>query len=170
MNVVITLPKHLIEAILWGEKSYEIRSSLPSHFDEKKDVVFVVQKSTRVIPLYFTIKTFYGYSKLEDVNTILSERAAVSPSFIEKYRQGKRRIYAWVIGCACKVSCPTDLYTDLKIDKNPQSFIYRDYEWRQVQFKSYVWLTKPKNALITLIPTIEYDQYMRSLSSANLTT
>ena len=166
MNVVITLPKTLIEAILWGEKSFEIRSKLPLHFDEKKDVVFVVQKGTKEIPIYFTIKTFYGYSILEDVNSILAKHAFVPYSFIEKYRQSKKRVYAWVIGCACKVSCPSDLYNDLKIAKNPQSFIYRDYEWRQVQFKSFVWLTKPKNALTTLKPTIEYDHYMRSLSSA----
>lgn len=170
MNVVITLPEKLIKAILLGVKSYEIRSKLPLHFDETKDVIFVVKKGSKEIPIYFTIKTFYGFSKIEDVTSYLAIHAAVSPTFIEKYRQGKRRIYAWVIGCACKVDCPSCLYSDLKINKNPQSFIYRDYEWRQISFGSYIWLTKPKNKYTALKPNIEYDNYMLSLSSAKPST
>lgn len=170
MNVVITLPEKLIKAILMGVKSYEIRSKLPLYFNEKKDVVFVVKKGSKEIPIYFTIKTCYGFSENEDVTNSLAIHAAVSPVFIEKYRQGKRRIYAWVIGCACKVNYPFGLYATLKIDKNPQSFIYRYYDWRQIAFNSYIWLTKPENKYSALIPTKEYDNYMRSLSSAKPST
>lgn len=180
MNVVITLPKHLIKAIIMGEKFFEIRSSVPLHFDEKKDVIFVVQKGSKLVPLYFTIIRFCGFrnsSSKKRSNTLyfdeckfLAEKAAVSVEYINNYSKNKEKIYAWVIGCACKVYCPADLYSDLKIDKNPQSFIYRDYEWRKVEFKSWVWLHKPRYSAIFLIPSLEYKRYLRSLSSAKPST
>lgn len=169
MNVVITLPEHLIKAIITGEKFCEIRTKLPLRFDKTKDVVFVVQKSTKKVPLYFTIVYIFHYNssnnKTLKTDKYLAEKAAVSVDYIKKYRKDKK-IYAWVIGCACKVSYPSYLYTDLKIEKNPQSFIYRDYEWRKVHFKSYVWLQIEH----TLRPTVEYKKYYRSLSSAKPTT
>lgn len=169
MNIVITLPEHLIKAIMMGEKSCEIRSKLPLYFERHKDVVFVVQKGTKQIPIYFTITTWVDYTKIDDINS-LAKNAAVSPIFVEKYRESKRRIYAWLIGCACIVDCPSDLYSDLNIVKNPQSFIYREFEWRKVTFKSFEWLNWPRMSFAALIPPLEHDRYMRSLSSAKPST
>lgn len=169
MNVVITLPEHLIKAIICGEKFIELRSKIPLRFDMTKDVVFVVQKGSHKVPMYFTITRFFGYYGLNDAK-YLAKEAAVTVDYINKYRKDKKQIYAWVIGCACKVDCPFSLYSDLKINKNPQSFIYRDYEWRQIAFNSYEWLTKPAYFSQKLVPTIEYDRYMRSLSSAKPST
>lgn len=169
MNVVITLPEHLIKAIIWGEKFFEIRYKKPLRFDKNKDVVFVAQKGSKKVPLYFTIQSFVYYDGISD-RKYLAKKAAVSVDYIDKYLKGKKVICAWVIGCACKVDCPLSLYSDLKINKNPQSFIYRDYEWRQIDFKSYEWLTKPGYFSQKLIPTLEYDNYMRSLSSAKPST
>ena len=170
MNVVITLPKHLVKAIIAGEKFCEIRTKFPLRFDWTRDVVFVVQKRTKKVPLYFTIEYIFQFSSSNNRTTktekYLAEKAAVSLDYIKNYRKGKEKIYVWVIGCACKVSCPSYLYTDLKIEKNPQSFIYRDYEWRKVHFKSYVWLEKTH----TLRPGVEYKKYYRSLSSAKPST
>lgn len=166
MNVVITLPDHLIRAIIMGEKFFEIRSKKPLHFDNTKDVVFVVQKGSKKVPLYFTITRFLHLSD----NRYIAKKAAVSIDYINNYRKGKKYICAWVIGCACKVDCPFDLYSSLNINKNPQSFVYKDYEWRQIAFTSYTWLTKPNYFSKWLIPDIEYGKYMRSLSSAKPST
>lgn len=169
MNVVITLPEHLIRAIMWGEKFIEVRSKVPLHFDKNKDVVFVVQKGSDKVPLYFTITRFFYYDGLSDTKYI-AKNAAVSVDYINNYRKGKKFICSWVIGCACKVDCPFGLYSDLKIYKNPQSFIYRDYEWRQIAFTSYEWLNKPNYFTQKLIPILEHNNYMRSLSSAKPST
>lgn len=142
-------------------------------FDTRKDVVFVVQKGTKAVPLYFTITSFYHYDyNSSSYNGYLAEKAAVSVEYIDNYIKGKSCICAWVIGCACKVSWPHILYSDLKINKNPQSFIYRDFEWRQIEFSSYIWLKKPRieGKLNYLIPSLEYKRYMRSLSSAKPST
>lgn len=172
MNVVITLPEHLIKAIMMGEKFFEIRSKKPLHFDRTKDVVFVVQKGTRLVPIYFTVFGWYTYRCR--INSLTGKyiaiMAAVSVEYINNYSEEKDCIYAWVIGCACTVDCPGDLYSNLKIDKNPQSYIYRDYEWRQIAFNSYKWLTKPAYFSQKLEPTLEYVKYMRSLSSAKPST
>lgn len=169
MNVIITLPKHLIAAIIKGEKFFEIRSNRPLYFNKQQDVVFVVQKGSRMVPLYFTITAFRYYDTSSDKG-YLAEKAAVSEDYIDNYMKRKNNICAWEIGCACKVSCPIELYTDLKISKNPESFIYRYFEWRQVGFWSYKWLSKPQNPSVILRPNVEYLIYMRSLLSAKPST
>lgn len=46
MNILITLPKHLIEKIMSGEKKYEIRKCLPKSMRLGEDGFFVVEKGT----------------------------------------------------------------------------------------------------------------------------
>lgn len=153
-----------------GEKLIEVRSKLPLSFDKSKDVVFVVQKGTKTIPIYFTVTIFsWAYGKFTDFKSIAKD-AAVSTDFMEKYWADKKSIYVWTIGCVCRVDNPCYLYSELKIVKNPQSFIYRDYEWRQIEFTSFKWLTKPKNTLKPIIEYLRYKRYMRSLSSAKPST
>ena len=152
-----------------GEKFFEIRSKRPLHFDEKKDVVFVVQKGSKRVPLYFTITRFFNYDSSSD-KAYLAEKAAVSVEYIDNYIKGKKCICAWEIGYACKIFNQGYLYYDLKINKNPQSFVYRDFEWRKVHFKNYVWLSRPKNSFDYLEPFLEYERYYGLFSSAKPST
>ena len=46
MNIVITLPNHLIEAIREGRKQYELRLSAPIHLNQSSDGFFVVEKGS----------------------------------------------------------------------------------------------------------------------------
>ena len=46
MNILITLPKHLLEKITSGEKQFEMRKTLPRHMKIGKDGFFVVEKGT----------------------------------------------------------------------------------------------------------------------------
>lgn len=46
MNILITLPKHLIDKILSGEKEFEMRKCLPKKMKIGEDGFFVVEKGT----------------------------------------------------------------------------------------------------------------------------
>lgn len=131
MNVVITLPADLIAAIKNKKKSFEIRSKLPRNFDPQKDVVFVCQKGTNKVPLYFTILEFYTYSIYSDCKDYIAQRAAVPTKWIADYMENKDYIHAWVIGYVCELAYPTSVWHQLQIKHNPQSFIYTQYEWKR---------------------------------------
>ena len=49
MNVVITLPKQLIIAIIGGTKTFEMRKCRPKHMKVGVDGFFVVEKGTKRI-------------------------------------------------------------------------------------------------------------------------
>jgi hypothetical protein len=46
MNILITLPKHLLEKIMSGEKKFEMRKCLPKNMKIGEDGFFVVEKGT----------------------------------------------------------------------------------------------------------------------------
>ena len=46
MNILITLPKNLLEDILNGKKKYEMRKCFPKQMRIGKDGFFVVEKGT----------------------------------------------------------------------------------------------------------------------------
>ena len=130
MNIVITLPADLIAAILDKKKCFEIRSKLPRKFYLHQDVVFVCQKGTNKVPLYFTILKFYTYTKHSYCNDYIAQKAAVPTQWIDDYMEDKECIYDWVIGYVCELSYPTSVWHQLQIKHNPQSFIYTQYEWK----------------------------------------
>ena len=131
MNVVITLPADLIAAIKNGKKCFELRSRLPRKFYLHQDVVFVCQKGTNKVPLYFTILKFYTYTKHSDCNDLIAQRAAVPAQWVDNYMINKDCIHAWVIGYVCELAYPTSVWHQLQIKHNPQSFIYTQYEWKR---------------------------------------
>lgn len=139
MNVVITLPVELIAEILEGRKTIEIRSKVPQKFNPDEDVVFVVEKTTHRIPLYFTIRAFYSFWQNESLDARLARHASVPVSWIKWYRTGKLRIAVWDIACVCKLCDETALWEKLDMNTAPQSYIYKKYEWRQDPFSKMIW-------------------------------
>lgn len=139
MNVVITLPIELIAEILEGRKIFEIRSKVPQKFNPDEDVVYVVEKTTKRIPLYFTIRTFYIFSQNGNFDAWLARHASVPVSWVKSYRNGKLRISVWNIACVCKLCDETSMWEKLQMNTAPQSFIYKEYEWRQDPISKVIW-------------------------------
>lgn len=137
MNVVITLPADLIAAIKNGMKCFELRSKLPRNFDPQKDVVFVCQKGTKEVPISFTIYKFYSYGKDSDCDYMLAERASVPVEWVRNYMAKHGSLYAWVIGYIVNLHNPAQVWSDLHIKSNPQSFIYRELDWRKLIVDNY---------------------------------
>lgn len=139
MNIVITLPVNLIAEILEGRKKFEIRSRIPLKFDNYKDVVYVVQKGTKKVVLYFTIAEIFGYYNLNSYADFVASKAAIPTGWLKSYVAGKEKIYAWVIGCFCKLANGEVVYNQLNITSNPQSFIYTYVDWRPLQISYFRW-------------------------------
>lgn len=121
MNILITLPKHLIDKILSREKKFEMRKCLPKNMKMGEDGFFVVEKGTDKVRCWCRVDgamvTFIDHYSAEWLCT----RLCVSDEYIEKYANN-RKVYIWKIG---KVKELHGLCRDsLMIDKNPQQFAY----------------------------------------------
>lgn len=121
MNILITLPKDLLEIIISGEKKFEIRKCLPRHMKFGRDGFFVVEKGTddvrcwcRVDGWMCTFVDFYSPQWW-------ARRTCVPMEDLEKYANGKQ-VYLWEIG---KVKIFENLKrNELFIDRNPLQFAY----------------------------------------------
>lgn len=121
MNVLITLPKHLIDKIISGEKKYEMRKFLPKFMRLGLDGFFVVEKGTDKIRCWCRLdavrKPYIDSLSAE----CLASSLCVSKEYIEKYAMHKN-VYLWKIG---KVVTFTGLKRDpLLFKRNPQRFAY----------------------------------------------
>lgn len=121
MNILITLPKRLIEKIISGEKMFEMRKCLPKHMKIGTDGFFVVEKGTNNIRCWCRVDgSSYTYVDHYCAEWI-AHYACVPEEYVEKYANGKG-VYLWKIG---KVIIMQDLCRDsLFVDKNPQQFAY----------------------------------------------
>lgn len=121
MNILITLPKHLIDSIIRGEKLYEMRKCLPKHMKIGEDGFFVVEKGTNDVRCWCRVddvrETYINYFSAH----WYASHLGVSVDYINRYAAG-RKVYLWKIGKVMKLS---DLDRgSLFVDKNPQQFAY----------------------------------------------
>ena len=121
MNILITLPKNLLDKILSGEKKYEMRKCLPKNMKLGEDGFFVVEKGTDEVRCWCRVdKITETYIEDNSIDWYAS-RLCVPAEYIEKYANGKK-VYLWQIG---KVKVFQGFCRDsLLVDKNPQQFAY----------------------------------------------
>jgi len=121
MNILITLPKNLIEKIISGEKKYEMRKCLPKEMKIGEDGFFVVEKGTNIVRCWCRVDGATQIPIGQVMADIYSKLLCVTPQYIINYAKGKR-VYLWEIG---KVNVLQDLERgSLFVDKNPQQFAY----------------------------------------------
>lgn len=121
MNILITLPKELIEQILSGQKKYEMRKCLPKHMKIGQDGFFVVEKGTNDVRCWCRVDK-YTYTFVDHYSASwLASRVCVPVEWIEQYANGKK-VYLWHIGKVIKIECLCR--ESLYVDKNPQQFAY----------------------------------------------
>lgn len=120
MNILITLPKNLIEKIISGEKEYEMRKCLPKHMRIGEDGFFVVEKGTDDIRCWCKVEEVLETRIHHNNAQWLPPRLCVSEEYIMKYCNGKK-IYLWRIGKVISLVMKRD---SLIVDRNPQQFAY----------------------------------------------
>lgn len=121
MNILITLPKPLIDSIIRGEKIYEMRKSLPKFMKIGEDGFFAVEKGTSNVRCWCRVdgvsETFIDHY----CASLFEKFLCVNDEYISRYA-GDKKVYMWRIGKVIELS---DLDRDsLFVDKNPQQFAY----------------------------------------------
>ena len=121
MNVLITLPKNLIDCIIEGEKIFEMRKSLPKLMRLGEDGFFAVEKGTSNVRCWCRIDTVYRTYIYDYSMSWLVSRLCVDKNYIERYAAGKK-VYLWKIAKVIELS---DLdRSSLFVDRNPQQYAY----------------------------------------------
>ena len=121
MNILITLPKELIENIILGKKQFEMRKCLPKKMTIGKDGFYVVEKGTDYVRCWCRVDS-YNYTFIDYYRAIhYAHRLCVPEEYVHKYANGKK-VYLWKIG---KVITFKNLKRDsLQVDRNPQLYVY----------------------------------------------
>ena len=128
MNVAITLPKRLSQAIISGAKTIEVRKSYPKNCHAGIDGFFVIEKGTDDVVCWCRVsrfKTIYTFNKQLQgwwYDTIGND-ICISREEFHAYCGDVDVLYLWYID-KTKVFSPALHKSDLFIDKNPQSFNY----------------------------------------------
>lgn len=121
MNVLITLPKRLIDSIIRGEKIYEMRKSIPRSMSIGMDGFFAVEKGTSNVRCWCRVDRVHETYINHYNATWFSWYLCVDDYYVEKYAADKK-VYMWEIGKVIEIS---DLDRgSLFVDKNPQQFAY----------------------------------------------
>lgn len=124
MNVVITLPKELIIAIIEGRKIYEMRKTRPIFMNVGKDGFFVVEKGTNSIRCWCRVDAIQAVTSLFSLTNEMCKMLAVSKEYVDAYRANTTVIYLWCIGEVKKLEEGAVTLKDLLLKKAPQSFAY----------------------------------------------
>ncbi len=121
MNILITLPKNLLEKIVSGEKEFEMRKCLPKHMKIGEDGFFVVEKGTEEIRCWCRVDDAFETDINAYSEQLLSSQLCVPKEYIKKYTNGKR-VYLWKIGKVIVFECLKR--ESLNVNRNPQQFAY----------------------------------------------
>lgn len=121
MNILITLPKHLIDKILSGEKELEMRKCLPKHMKIGEDGFFVVEKGTDDVRCWCRVdevrETYIDHYSAG----WFASRLCVTEEYIEKYANSEK-VYLWKIGKVVEFERLNRNW--LFVGRNPQQFAY----------------------------------------------
>lgn len=120
MNVLITLPKRLIDKIIIGEKTLELRSRIPMRYDDNSRI-YVVQKGTRRIRLSFRCPYFNKVQANHESALVYHRFLGISLEEYMSYVSRYRELCFWPIKDLMNECATID---DFNIKRNPQSFIY----------------------------------------------
>lgn len=126
MNIVITLPLPLIQAIMEGRKTYEMRKAIPKHLKVGEDGFFCVEKGSKRVLCWCRVDKFLILNPFKKVDSYLVDNLCVSADWITQYREGSafKDIKLWKIGKVISFKEPLLIDKDLLVDRAPQSFAY----------------------------------------------
>lgn len=122
MDVLITLPKHLIEKILSGEKTIEMRKNFPKKLEVGHDGFFVVEKGTKNVRCWCRISNTAEHIMLPVILSKYQPKICVSKEYILKYAPPPKHIHFWFISEVRELFYVTT--DDFDVHSNPQSYVY----------------------------------------------
>lgn len=122
MNILVTLPKHLLDKIISGEKKFEMRKCLPKNMKLGEDGFFVVEKGTDEVRCWCRVDLVVEVTMNALVAVQYAGVLGVSPEFVLNYAPIGTKVYMWEVSKVVKIQnlCRNSLF----VDKNPQQFAY----------------------------------------------
>lgn len=124
MNILITLPRNLIIAIIEGTKTFEMRKCLPKHMKVGEDGFFVIEKGTKKIRCWCRVDEIQTFNNFSPITNETCKMLAVSREYVDTYRSNAKFIYLWRIGKVKRFEDDFVTLEDLVVDRAPQSFAY----------------------------------------------
>lgn len=123
MNVVLTLPKHLLLLFLSGYKTAELRKSFPTKLNVGKEGFFIIEKGTDLCYAWCRVSSIFDFKRdsLMDGNTLRA--VGVSERWVSDYRESSKISYVWFVDKVVRFKYPIHRSYFL-LDHNPQSFAY----------------------------------------------
>lgn len=128
MDIMITLPKDLIDKILSGEKTIEVRKNYPRVFNRNYNWVYVVQKGTRNVVLKFEVVKFYFCGKERLWQVFETGKICIDFDWLKKYAERSDRFVCWYIGRIKSLIGLDATLDDYNVKTAPQSFVYLE-DW-----------------------------------------
>lgn len=125
MNIAITLPRYLIQRIISGEKTLEMRKSRPKAnlFQVKEDGFFICEKGLNAVVCWCRIDEFIEIYPSPWTYLQYGKQIAISEQHFINYNSYSRKVFLWKIGKVIVYEKPLS-NEDILIDRNPQSFVY----------------------------------------------
>lgn len=124
MNIVITLPKVLIDAIVSRRKQIEFRKNFPKHFNTIDDWVYVIEKGTKNVVARFHVTYFQKeYDPIEVWHTY-GRSIWVDFNWFMRYTSTAKVYYLWHISEPEYLEKPLHRGIFFGFSSNPQSFAY----------------------------------------------
>ena len=122
MNILITLPKYLLDKIISGEKIYEMRKCMPNNFRLGEDGFFIVEQGTDQVKCWCRVDSAISVTMNKFLSHRFSDDLCVSSEFILNYAPDGNHVCLWEIG---KVVELKNLCRDsLQVERNPLQFAY----------------------------------------------
>lgn len=125
-NIVITLPRHLMDAILSGKKLYEVRKRAPKDIIPGRTKVYMVEKGTYLVHGYFVLG---GFLTIVDAGAAwyhYGPKLAISKEWFIDYAAGADELKFWIVQDVRRFSDPYFIDVDFRISRNPQCYVYTD--------------------------------------------
>lgn len=133
MNIVITLPHELAQAIYDGRKTIELRKNFPKDFDFKRNYIYICEKGTNAVTGFVEC---YDVKKTDNIADILgnySKEICVDKEWLTKYLEPNKTYYLWMLCLGLKFHKPYSLKKVFNVNKPPQSFAYTDADWWDIK-------------------------------------
>lgn len=127
MDVLITLPKNLVEKILSGEKTIEMRKSSPLKLEVGHDGFFVVEKGTKNVRCWCRIGSLLEAQMSHYLAEYYKTEICVGNDYMMRYAPCGKWISLWFISEVRELFHVTT--DDLEVHSNPQSFVYVPNLW-----------------------------------------
>lgn len=127
MDVLITLPKHLIEKILSGEKTIEMRKTFPKKLEVGHDGFFVVEKGTNNVRCWCRVSHFAKHIMMTVLLRKYQPQICVPDEYILKYAPPPKFAHFWFISEVRELNFVIPDFWN--IHSNPQSFVYVPNAW-----------------------------------------